>query len=163
LVNKNKITLRLISIYRCLGLCNPSYCKQKCIEWMTSGRQQQINRKLLESNDNQIRTFITQNVIRNQFNQWEYRLDWLIVCPKLFFNTIGHKNSLKSLHSIEFNAKIKQFFEYFSPQYSHYRRKQCPNRRYISAKHELNPFLCYLKFWEKMNFLPKYKNKIIGI
>jgi hypothetical protein len=74
-VNKNKITLRLISIYRCLGLCNPSYCKQKCIEWTTSGRQQKINRKLLESNDNQIRTFITQNVIRNQFNQWEYRLD----------------------------------------------------------------------------------------
>jgi hypothetical protein len=53
--------------------------------------------------------------------------------------------------------------ECINPQYIHYRRKKCPNRRYISARHKLNPFLCYFKFCEKMNFLPKYKNKIIGI
>jgi hypothetical protein len=184
MVEENKVTLRSIFINPCLGLCNPTYCTKRCIDFMTIEKQKEINRKLLESNIKQIRSFIIQNVIKLGLNQWEYHLEGFRVCRKMFCNTIGNKNALNIMrfidnngidrrsnnnkknhwksHSLEFNEEIEKFLEAFDPQYSHYRRKQCMNRRCISAKHELNPFLCYLKFCEKMIFLPKYKNQILN-
>ncbi len=87
---ENEVISRSISVYPCLGLCNPSYCKKGCIDFITIQRQKQINQKLLKSNNNQIRSFIKQNVIKIDLNEWEYRLDGFKVCVYLFCNTIGH-------------------------------------------------------------------------
>ena len=178
--NNNKVVLRHISIYTCLGLCNPSYCLKHCSDFIKVEKQQEINEKLLQSNDHQIRNFIIENVKKVETNKWDYYLEGLQVCCRMFCNTIGHKRPdniqnfvLKSgidkryikrsnhwkTHSNEFNNKIKDFLMSFEPQKSHYKLESCPNRLYIPSEYDLNPITCYLKFCEKMNFLPKINNK----
>jgi hypothetical protein len=104
MVEENKVTLRSIFINPCLGLCNPTYCTKRCIDFMTIEKQKEINRKLLESNIKQIRSFITQNVIKLGLNQWEYRLEGFRVCCKMFCNTIGNKNALNIMRFIDNNG-----------------------------------------------------------
>jgi hypothetical protein len=142
--NNNKVVLRNISIYTSLGLCNPSFCSKRCSDFMKVEKQQEINNKLLQSNDNQIRNFIIENVKKVETNKWDYYLEGLPVCCPMFCNTIGHKRpqniqnfvlksgidkryNNKSKHwktySNEFNNKIRNFLMSFKPQKSHYKLK----------------------------------------
>jgi hypothetical protein len=105
----------------------------------------------LQSNDSQIRSFIIENVKKVEANKWDYYLESLPVCCRMFCNTIGHKRPeniqnfvLKSgidkrynkrsnnwkTHSNEFNNKIESILMSFKPQKSHYKLESCPNRLY---------------------------------
>jgi hypothetical protein len=101
MVNKNKVNLKTIKIFIFLGLCISSYCKMNCNNWFTNEMQLELNNNLMKMGQKELRFYLLQNVKKiNNKNKWEFYLNDRLVCPKLFANTIGHKNLVS----------IKKFF-----------------------------------------------------
>ncbi len=176
MVNKNEVILKTIQIFVFLGLCNSSYCKMNCNNWFTNEMQLELNNNLMKMSQKELRIYLLQNVKKiNDKNKWEFYLNNRLVCPKLFANTIGHKNlvSIKRFfkthgidnryrnrnkwkqHSNEFNNKIKNFLLSFEPNYSHYSLKSTPNRLFIPSIYAMNSIKLYKEFCGRNGFLPK--------
>jgi hypothetical protein len=147
-----------------------------CNNWFKNEMQLELHNNLIKISQKELRIYLLQNVKKiNDKNKWEFYLNNRLVCPKLFANTIGHKNlvSIKRFfitqgidnryrnrnkwkqHSNEFNNKIKNFLLSFEPNYSHYSLKSTPNRLFIPSIYAMNSIKLYKEFCGRNGFLLK--------